>query len=274
MIPYLGGKFYMAKEIIKRIPSHMTYVEVFGGAGWILFLKSFSKIEVYNDINFDLTNLFLQIRDNFKRFNEKAYWTLNSREFYNFSKNYIFEKNKLMRALQYAIQFTMCFSCINYIGYGYRVNSIRAPNWFVFYKRLFKIKERLKNVIIENLDFEKCISKYDNKNTFFYCDPPYFEETRKIKNYYVFEFSEKDHIRLAKILNNIEGKVLISYFMSPKLKNLYPADKWIYEKFDKAKHINITRKNDKKRKGRQTEFLIRNYELDNLLFPEKEILNI
>ncbi|MEQ3039970.1 DNA adenine methylase, partial [Thomasclavelia ramosa] len=40
-IPWIGGKKLLRKEIIKRFPKEdfTKYVEVFGGAGWVLFDK-------------------------------------------------------------------------------------------------------------------------------------------------------------------------------------------------------------------------------------------
>ena len=37
-----------------------------------------------------------------------------------------------------------------------------------------EINERLSSVVVENLDFEKCIKKYDKEDTLFYMDPPYY----------------------------------------------------------------------------------------------------
>lgn len=64
---------------------------------------------------------------------------------------------------------------------------------------------RLKRVYIENLDFEKLIKKYDKSHTVFYCDPPYIDSRK-----YVVDFTNEDHIRLAEILKNIQGKFLLS----------------------------------------------------------------
>lgn len=60
---WVGGKNYLAKEIINLMPEHKSYIEVFGGALSVFYQKSPSKIEVINDINDELINLHLCIRN-------------------------------------------------------------------------------------------------------------------------------------------------------------------------------------------------------------------
>ena len=60
-IGWIGGKKLLRKEIIARFPEEYgRYVEVFGGAGWVLFGldPKPGRMEVYNDANSDLVNLF------------------------------------------------------------------------------------------------------------------------------------------------------------------------------------------------------------------------
>ena len=61
-IAWIGGKKLLRKEIVKRFPEEgfTRYVEVFGGAGWVLFEKEQGKeLEVFNDrdSNFDIVNI-------------------------------------------------------------------------------------------------------------------------------------------------------------------------------------------------------------------------
>lgn len=52
----------LRKAILERFPTDEVgrYVEVFGGAAWVLFAKEkkANQLEVYNDINSNLVNLF------------------------------------------------------------------------------------------------------------------------------------------------------------------------------------------------------------------------
>ena len=59
-ISWIGGKKLLRKQITAEFPQEYNrYVEMFGGAGWILFSVERPKIlEVYNDINGDLVNLY------------------------------------------------------------------------------------------------------------------------------------------------------------------------------------------------------------------------
>ena len=50
-LSWVGGKSRLAPVIVKQFPEHRTYVEVFGGAAWVLFRKELSHVEVYNDID-------------------------------------------------------------------------------------------------------------------------------------------------------------------------------------------------------------------------------
>ena len=59
-ISWIGGKKLLRDEIIARFPEQYgRYIEVFGGAAWVLFRKDrHAPMEIYNDANSDLVNLF------------------------------------------------------------------------------------------------------------------------------------------------------------------------------------------------------------------------
>lgn len=81
-IAWIGGKRILAKTIISMMPEHHCYVEVFGGAGWVLFRKTPSEVEVWNDLNSDLVNLFRIVRNKLHVFKRRQYFLLSSREEY------------------------------------------------------------------------------------------------------------------------------------------------------------------------------------------------
>lgn len=81
-ISWIGGKKLLRDEILARLPPHYDkYIEVFGGAGWVLFRKPQGKeMEVYNDFNSNLVNLFRCVRDKPNKLKYKLRYVLNSRE--------------------------------------------------------------------------------------------------------------------------------------------------------------------------------------------------
>ncbi len=72
----------MREIILERFPVwYERYVEVFGGAAWILFAKPPEPFEVYNDINGNLTNLFHVVKEQPLAFlKELGFLPLNGRQ--------------------------------------------------------------------------------------------------------------------------------------------------------------------------------------------------
>lgn len=61
----------MVANLLKLMPlKHQEYVEVFGGGASLLFAKTPSPLEVYNDLDQGLVNFFRVLRDpeTFERF--------------------------------------------------------------------------------------------------------------------------------------------------------------------------------------------------------------
>ena len=81
-ISWIGGKKSLRDDILARLPpEYDKYIEVFGGAGWVLFRKPQDrKVEVYNDFNSNLVNLFRCVRDKPNKLKYKSRYVLNSRE--------------------------------------------------------------------------------------------------------------------------------------------------------------------------------------------------
>lgn len=79
-IGWIGGKSRLADLIVARFPEHKAYVEVFGGAGWVLFRKPAEKCEVYNDLDSELVNLFRVLKERYEDFLREFRLVLVSRQ--------------------------------------------------------------------------------------------------------------------------------------------------------------------------------------------------
>ena len=83
IISWAGGKKALRDLIYQRMPvSYDRYIEVFGGGGWVLFGKPPDKcMEVYNDFNSNLANLFYCVKERpMALLKELSFLPLNSRD--------------------------------------------------------------------------------------------------------------------------------------------------------------------------------------------------
>jgi DNA adenine methylase len=232
LLPLPGGKWYLSRHLLKMIPPHTTYVEVFGGGAVLLLRKPPSPAEVYNDIDGDLVNLFRVVRDEekFKRFYELVSWTLYSREEFNYAKEML--KRDDLSDVERAYYFFICI----HQSFGKSGNDwayemkpaehhpwvTRALSWYSLREFLGVIHQRLAKVQIENDDFRQIIPRYDRESTFFYLDPPYYPDTRS-SNIYRYEMTKSDYDDLFCLLLQVKGKVLLSGYYHPAYEILEKA---------------------------------------------------
>lgn len=186
-IRYFGGKGNMTSKLLKLMPPHHTYVEVFGGGASLLFAKPPSPVEVYNDIDSDLVNLFRVLRDTdkFDRFYRLAALTPYSREEYYFCRDtYEQVEDDVERAYRFFVVARMSFSGDRKGGWKLSVTADKGrmagtcSGWLSTIEGLPQVAARLMRVQVEHYDFRLIFKIYDTPDTLFYCDPPYLPETR------------------------------------------------------------------------------------------------
>lgn len=214
---WIGGKKALRDEILARFPlNYKRYVEVFGGGGWVLFHKLPGQdFEVYNDFNPNLVNLYRCVRDHPTELIEELTYALNSRLEFDSIRKTLHTKTELPDITRAAYFYQL----IRY-SYASGLDSFGAQPHSMWnnFPLINQACARLQKVIIENKDFEKLIKQYDRPETFFYCDPPYYET----ENYYEdVGFTRNDHERLANALCNIQGKFLLSYNDCREIREIY-----------------------------------------------------
>lgn len=216
-ISWVGGKKLLRNKILSLFPGKQEfnrYVEVFGGAGWVLFSSDrHAETEVYNDMDGRLVNLFRCVKYHPDALQKELEFTFNSREqfFDAREQTEIRGMTDIQRAARFYILIKESFG-IDLRSFGMRAKNMgRAVNY------LEKVSERLRSVVIEHQDFEKIIKNHDRETTLFYLDPPYYGTEK----YYTEKFSQEDHARLKNLLDYIKGKFILSYSDCGYVRELY-----------------------------------------------------
>ncbi|KQG03556.1 DNA adenine methylase [Acinetobacter pittii] len=223
LIRYHGGKFRIAEWVISHFPIHKTYVEPFGGGASVLMKKEPSSIEVYNDIDSEVVNLFKVLRNEEQRqkLEEQLSLTPFSRD--EFYQAYQDTDCPVEKARRMIIRAQMGFGSAGATkgSTGFRMAGGRQKNyeislWDRYPERLAFFAKRLKQVLIENQPATKVISLYDHPETLFFVDPPYVTSTRTANVVaYRYELDDQDHIELINLLLSIQGKVVLSGYEHP-----------------------------------------------------------
>jgi len=80
IILWIGGKRRLADRILPYFPKHSCYVEPFAGGAALFFLRPVSaEVEVLNDVNGDLVNLYRVVQHQLEEFGRQFKWALTSR---------------------------------------------------------------------------------------------------------------------------------------------------------------------------------------------------
>jgi len=268
-ITYYGGKQRLIKELIPRIPIHQIYVEAFTGGGALFFAKPQSEAEIINDINGNVTNFYRIAKTDFEELKKKVDGTLHSRETHSEAKeiyNNPAQYDTITRAWAFWVVTNQGFAGkIGSWAVGKKNNKMGNT---LANKRDDFTKDyanRLKHVQIENKDALKVIKHYDNKGTFFYLDPPYFNsDCGHYKGY-----TETDYKNLLESLYLLKGKFLLSSYPSDILKEYIKKYGWHYKEIHQK--VRVTQYTQKQK----IEVLVWNYDVEEScanLIPKGEKL--
>ncbi|HZK26718.1 MAG TPA: DNA adenine methylase [Thermoclostridium sp.] len=167
-IKWVGGKSRMVNVLLPIIPEHKGYVEVFGGAGWLLFAKEPSRWEVLNDLDNNLINLFEVIKNNPKKFIDSFEYTLISRTIFDEYKDIYREgsyKDSIHQAhiLYYLLKAGVGASLPDGGGCGFGIAKDRSRLRLEQVESdIKKAHKRLMQVTVESRDFRR-VRKYNER---------------------------------------------------------------------------------------------------------------
>jgi DNA adenine methylase len=243
---YFGGKSKMIAKLLPLLPQHQVYVEPFCGAASLFFAKEPSPVEVLNDLNGDVINVFRVLQ------NKETHEELRFRLMYT-----PYARAEFMRALEMREQKDLtpvdrawAFLVRQNMGMGgtARTNgnwgrvfisnqgcADTCNRWLMRLSMLDAWHWRLMTVQIDCRDALEVIRYWDSPDTLFYVDPPYISETRKRLNVYEYEMTDEKHRELVEVLLGIKGKAVVSGYEHP-LYSPFAQAGWEVHKFRTACH--------------------------------------
>lgn len=219
-LAWLGGKSRLADQIIERMPAHQTYCEVFAGAAWVLFKKPESKVEIINDINSELTNLYRCVKHHLTELVLQFRWMLVARdEFDRFLATPAETLTDIQRAARFFFLSKSSFGAkVHKPTFGISATGAPRLNLLRIEEDLSEAHLRLARVFIENRPYDQVLQRFDKAGTLFYVDPPYWGCEG---DYGEGLFSRDDFARLAAILGRLKGKFILSLNDTPGVRETF-----------------------------------------------------
>ncbi len=220
--PWLGGKSKLHRKIIEKIDAipHKTYVEPFVGMGGVFLRRRFQpRLEVANDLNGEIINLFRILQRHYPQLIEVMRFQITSRREFERLRD---QPPEYLTDLERAARFLY----LQRLAFGGQVKGVfgvaptSGPRFSL--SRMGPIldaaHERLEGVVFESLDWAELIPRYDTPETLFYLDPPYWGGEN---DYGKLMFERGDFQRMADILREIEGRFILSINDVPEIREIF-----------------------------------------------------
>ena len=264
IIKWVGGKqgnFEAIKEMLP--PTYNRYYEPFLGGGAVL-LELNPKEAYVNDINSELINMYIQVREDvegvIKELSKLDYnhsvWP-DPKEYY-YAVRSIFNRHRGEKTIEQAAAFIYLNKhCFNGL---YRENSKgefnvpfngKLTGGSFDAEHLREASKQLKDVVFGNTDFENFVIGAAAES-FIFIDSPY---DNSFTDYSKESFGYEDHVRLAKTFKELSDKgcyCMLTNHDTPLIRDLYKD--YNIKVIDVRRSIN---RNGNDRKGK--EVIITNY---------------
>jgi DNA adenine methylase len=192
-----------------------------GGMGGVFLRRpDAARAEVINDASGDVTTFFRIIQRHYPQFMETLKFQITSRRRF---EELVRTDPTTLTDLERAARF-LYLQRLSYGGkvsgrtFGVDVGRGARFNLNTLGPRLEELHERLAEVVIEQLDFEAFIRRYDRAETLFYLDPPYWGT----EDYYGKDmFGRADFERLAAVLRGVQGRFILSINDRPEVRQVF-----------------------------------------------------
>jgi DNA adenine methylase len=230
---YFGSKNKIALQLCTELPPHNCWVEAFCGSAALTLRKKPAPIEIINDIDSEITNLFTQLRNNHSELCCQIELTPYAEEELINARRPYDDLSDLERARRFLVQSMMAINGVfgsERGGFSYsdsytrNGHEARVNRWNNLPERLNQVVKRLKTIRIENKDARKIIKRYVKRPaTLIYLDPPYF--ANRTNGYSKDANDENFHSELLDIANVAKCMIFISGYENDLYSQKLTAEK-------------------------------------------------
>ena len=230
---YYGAKLRIARKIVRSLPPHYAWVEGFCGSAALTFAKKPAPIEVINDQDGQIVNLFNQLRNNSRALCRAIALTPYAREEFQLSRVPEEGLEPLERARRFLVRTMMTVNGTigsSRCGFSYSQSyareskEARVNRWYNLPARLEKVVERLRGVRVENRDARELIRMFaDRPATLMYLDPPYY--VKRDHGYVIDARDRQFHVDLLALCQKATCMLLLSGYQNDLYDEVLTAEK-------------------------------------------------
>ena len=242
IFPWMGNKVKLLPFIQKMIPPNVKqYLEPFGGSGAVVLgLKpKKNRLDIYNDLNNDLFNVFCCIKERPLAFcRELGFLPVHGRIPFAFYRDlvahkadfykHIEQEKALLQEISCSTEFNAeeAFLLVSHGSFSGTMTSVgvKTIDTKPILEELPKVIKRISTVFLENQDAFELIQKRDRSDGVIYADPPYFQA----EGCYAVDFPLENHLLLRNLLRGCKGYVILSYNKCQQILDLYKDDFFIF----------------------------------------------
>lgn len=238
---YYGAKQRLASRIVASLPPHHAWVEAFCGSAAVTLAKTPVPIEIINDRNGEIVNVFEQLRNNCDELCRLVALTPYARAEFLEAKAESLQRagratelTPVERARRFLIAAMMTVNGTVGKAGGFSFSSsfsrggmeARVSRWHNLPERLADVAERLRHVRVESRDARDLLEMFlDRPATLVYLDPPYF--VKRAFEYVIDANDRSFHEELLRLCCKAKCMVLLSGYDTPLYNEmLHPHDGW------------------------------------------------
>ena len=229
-LKWAGGKSHLLPQLRSLVPKQYdNYIEPFLGGG-ALFFDLCPNHAVVSDLNAELINCYIVVRDApYELLEQLKGVPVNSKTYYRTRKLDPKKLKAIERAARLLYLNKTCYNGLYRVNKRGQFNTPYGKNDNVRVytpKTILSASKALRNADILQGDFETILLKNASFGDFIYLDPPYPSIGRysDFTRYTSDFFYKKDHLRLAKVaeeLDNRDCRFILSNAKHPLVLKIY-----------------------------------------------------